>query len=92
METVITYRRAEHAAHYHPANAAKGHDLESWDVAGDLPRGRYGDPVRPEGVPASAEYHSGYIDADGVQHWFFVRRAPLSGTCEEHGCHTARTA
>jgi hypothetical protein len=82
---VITYRRIQHAAHYEaPGQGAKGHDLEQWDAldAGQIKRGRSGDPVVPDGVPADAEYHCGYIDRDGRQHWLYTRRSPMTGTCE----------
>jgi hypothetical protein len=78
----VTYRRAKHAAHYDYSHPAKGHDLEQWDVAGDLPHEpRTGNPIAPPEVPRDAEYHSGYLARDGVQHWLFVRTAPLTGTC-----------
>lgn len=78
MATTITYRRIQHAGHY---AAGAGHDLESWDVTGDVERSsRTGDPMPPLGVPLDATYHSGHVD-DGVQHWTFTRRAPLTGTC-----------
>jgi hypothetical protein len=77
----ISYRRVQHAAHYGYSHPAKGHDLEQWDVVAELARGvRSGHPVAPAEVPADAEYHSGYR-RDGVQHWIFVRRAPLTGSC-----------
>lgn len=70
----VEYRRIPHAAHYHVVNhllGTAGHDLEQWDYAqpARLPR--------PEGVAADAQYHSGFV-RDGVQHWTYVRRAPLS--------------
>lgn len=77
---IFEFRRAVHAAHYGHGHPAKGHDLEEWDVI---------HPVKPSralledaGVPFDVEYHSGYIDHEGRQHWLFVRRAPLSpGKC-----------
>ncbi len=75
--TTVTYARIPHAAHYAYGHPAKGHDLEQWDVK-QPKRG----PVPPE-VPTNAEYHSGYIDKDGAQHWLWVRTAPLSpGECK----------
>ena len=68
----MIYRRAQHAAHYGYGHPAKGHDLESWDVAQ-----AWTDP-RPADVPPNAEKHSGYVK-DGVQYVVFVRVAPLSG-------------
>ena len=79
--SLVTYRRVQHAAHYsnHPM---KGHDLEQWDVEGNLQRGdRTGKPIAPDGVPNDAQYHSGYRTGEGVQHWVFVRVAPMTGTC-----------
>ena len=70
------YRRIPHAAHYGYNHPAVGHDLEQWDYA---QASRL--PVPPD-VPFSAEYHSGYVDSGGAQHWLYVRRAPLSpGEC-----------
>lgn len=67
-----TYSRERHAAHTGPGT---GWDLEKWDVVAPTL------PASPP-VPADAEYHSGYVDRAGVQHWIYVRRAPLSeGTC-----------
>ena len=84
----VTYRRIHHAAHYEAPPSKFGHDLEQWDVVGDLSRGqRTGDPVAPSVVPCDAEYHSGYLDNGMVQHHVFVRRAPLTGSC--HHCGTA---
>lgn len=80
MIASVTYRRIPHAAHYE-GQQGKGHDLEQWDVVGDVARSpRTGHPVAPVEVPRDAEYHSGY-QQDGVQHWLFVRTAPLTGTC-----------
>lgn len=64
------YRRAQHAAHY---GNGTGHDLESWDV--EQP---FWTSPRPDDVPADAEKHSGYVEG-GVQHFVYVRRAPLTG-------------
>lgn len=70
------YSRIAHAAHYGYSHPAVGHDLEQWDVASaDRPEVAR----RGTDVPADAEYHSGYVDAAGRQHWVYVRRAPLSG-------------
>lgn len=84
---MIRYSRIQHAAHYaygfvHPERG-QGHDLEQWDAAEeDCQRGpRTGNPMRPEGVPVGAEYHSGYRDAEGKQRYLFVKPAPLTGTC-----------
>ena len=75
-EPVVTYRRVSHAAHYAPTHPDRGHDLEQWD---------YAQPSRlpvPAGVGLGAEWHVGYLNAYGVQHWVYVRRAPLTGeTC-----------
>ena len=82
---MVTYRRIQHAGHYAAPPTDQGHDLEQWDVAGELPRGpRTGDPVAPPEVPRDAGYHSGYRSG-GVQHWVFVRRAPLTGSCPRCG-------
>lgn len=63
--------RIKHAAH--TANGG-GWDLEQIDVQAesrfelDLPNG--------------FAYHSGYRDAEGLQHWLFTRKAPMSeGKC-----------
>ena len=76
-DIVIEYLRGRHAAHYlgskpgHP----QGHDLESWVVNQPF------SADRPEGVPADAEKHSGFL-VNGVAHTRFVRIAPLSpGFC-----------
>lgn len=77
----ITHKRIQHAAHYEGPHPAKGHDLEQWDYLpdGQTTRDRCGDPVRPDGIPSGAEYHCGYLDREGRQHWLFVRRVPLTG-------------
>jgi hypothetical protein len=37
---------------------------------------------RDDDVPIDAQYHWGYVDEQGAQHWVFVRKAPLSpGKC-----------
>jgi hypothetical protein len=88
MSTTVIYGRIQHAAHYAYTHPAKGHDLEQWDVTGDLPRGpRTGDPIAPSVVPRDAVYHYGYLDKDGVQHWLFTRRAPLTGNCARCGTY-----
>lgn len=70
------YRRVPHAAHYSFRHDGGGHDLEQWTFAAPVNK-------RPDDVPRDAEYHSGFRDSDGVQHWVYVRRAELSpGTCE----------
>jgi len=73
--TVVEYSREPHAAHYgRYAGERKGHDLERWTFASPI-------NARPIGVPANTEYHVGFL-RDGVQHWVYVRIAPLSaGTC-----------
>jgi hypothetical protein len=66
------YSRERHAAHT-STTPPTGWDLERWDVTS---------PTLPTSPVAGAEYHCGYVDRDGVQHWIFTRRAPLSdGTC-----------
>ncbi len=73
--SATVYRRAAHAAHYMYGHPKKGHDLESWDVTSPK-------LTKPSDVPANAEYHHGYIDREGKQHWVFVRPAPLTpGDC-----------
>jgi len=81
-DIAITYRLVVHAGHDLYGNG--GHDLEEWDVTGQLARSaRTGDPIPPVAVPCGAAYHSGYVDRAGVQHWIFTRRAPPSaGSCE----------
>lgn len=71
----ITYRRQQHAAHYSEHHPTRGHDLEVWDA-----QQTWTDP-HPEGVPADAEKHSGYLDNAHRPHVLFVRTAPLTGTC-----------
>lgn len=75
----VVHRRARHAAH---TGNGGGWDLDVWDVVGV----RRPEEARRElwaaHLPRDAEYHSGYLDKQGVQHWVFVRRAPLSpGRC-----------
>ena len=73
---MTSYTRIPHAAHYSYGHPAVGHDLEQWDYA--QPQRL---PVPPDVAP-NAEYHSGYLDRQGVQHWVYVRTAPLSpGEC-----------
>lgn len=75
---MVAYQRIEHAGHYGRGidGIVCGHDLEQWDVAAPVR------PLRPDGVPVDAEYHSGYVK-DGVQHWLFIRVAALSpGECD----------
>lgn len=64
----VTYSREKHAAH---TGQGTGWDLERWIFASPT-------NVRPQGVPVDAEYHVGFLDAANVQHWVYVRRAPLS--------------
>lgn len=76
----IVKTKIHHAAHYvgHPE---RGHDLIQLDVTDtDWSPGK----PRPESAVAiGAEYHSGYRDKDGKQHWVFNRRIPMGeGTCE----------
>ena len=78
LTPTVSFRRFPHATHY---QGGGGHDLEQWDVIGELPRGHGGNRVAPSDVPRNAEYHSGYLDDAKVQHWLFVRRAPLTGSC-----------
>jgi hypothetical protein len=72
-----TYRRIPHAAHYANGSAAVGHDLEEWDVTSDAK------PLKSAaGIPADAEWHIGYLDKQGRQHWTFTRVAPITlGPC-----------
>lgn len=67
----IAYQRVTHAAH--GAYGAGGWDLERWTVRSE---------ERPEKlqhlVPAGAEYHSGFVDKEGRQHWVFLRQAPFT--------------
>lgn len=70
--TSIAIRITKHAAHY--MGGIGGHDLEISTFAAPV-------RVRPEGLHPDAEYHSGYV-ADGVQHWVYTRKLPLSpGRC-----------
>lgn len=72
-----------HAAHYLYDDPRKGHDLARWVVV---------HPVQPTheqiaalGVPATAEYHCGYVHL-GRQAWVYVERRPMSpGTCGRCG-------
>lgn len=67
------YGRERHAAHTGPG---AGWDLDRWDYAAPATLSV------PEGIPADAEYHHGYLDTEGVQHWVYYRRAPFSsGRC-----------
>lgn len=83
---VVAYVRGEHAAH---AEGGGGWDLEQWDVRGverhEDVKSVVGKPAAQAehgDVPLDAEYHHGYRDAEGRQHWVFVRSAPLSpGRC-----------
>ncbi len=82
--SAVVYRRAPHAAHYGYGHPAKGHDLESWDVVQLL-----WESPRPDGVPADAVKNHGYVK-DGVQHFVYVRRAPLSaGGCDRCAASTS---
>jgi hypothetical protein len=79
-----TYRRIPHAAHYAYSHPAVGHDLEQWDVDTQAEPGTTESArilVRHStiGLPPNAEYHSGYLDRDGHQHWIYVRTSPLTG-------------
>jgi hypothetical protein len=74
------YSRVPHAAHYVYGHPAKGHDLERIDVnTGEARCSRdrvvLGDAA---GLPSGYAYHSGYVDANGHQHWIYTRTAPLS--------------
>lgn len=66
------YNRIHHAAH---TGIGSGWDLERWVFVAET-------NARPDDVPPDAEYHSGFRDAAGVQHWIYVRKAPFSdGEC-----------
>lgn len=71
MSQSVVFERIQHAAHY----GNGGHDLDTWT---------YAQPERlpcPASVPRDAQYRSGFL-RNGVQHWIYVRIAPLSdGTC-----------
>jgi hypothetical protein len=67
-----TITRTIHAAHTGPRT---GWDLEQIDVAADT---RESIPYGTDGIPYGFEYHSGYRDASGAQHWLFTREAPFS--------------
>ena len=69
----VVYQRAQHAAHYGRSSPVAGHDLELWTFASP-------ENVRPDTVPADADFHTGHM-VKGVQHWTYIRRAPLTGTC-----------
>jgi hypothetical protein len=70
--TTLTVTRETHAAHY--AYVGGGHDLEWFTFPS--PRN-----VRHPELPSDAEYHSGFLK-DGVQHWSYIRKLPLSpGKC-----------
>lgn len=78
MRRLTIYSRVVHAAHY---SSRGGHDLERWDVTSV-------EPTRTDTlVPDDAECSHGYLTSDGVQHWVFQRRAPLSDHPE---CATCR--
>jgi hypothetical protein len=80
----VVYTRVRHATH--GAYGASGWDLDQWDVTS---------PERPHvarvgtDVPSDAEYHSGYVDREGRQHWIYIRCAPMSPEpcprCEDVG-------
>lgn len=79
MAIQSTYRLVKHAAHYGDATKKHGggHDLDTWDVTA---------PKQPKAseMLAGAEFHHGYLDAAGAQHWVFYRRAPMSvEACEK---------
>lgn len=76
--TQVATRRIQHAGHYAYGvthqKYGRGHDLEEWT---------YAQPARlpkPSSIPSDAEYHSGFV-RDGAQHWVYLRRAPMTGTC-----------
>ena len=72
------YRRIRHAAHYPGMSTAQGHDLETWTVKAEGRSVSY----RFEGIPPTAEFHSGQL-IDGVQYYTYVLRAPMSpGLCQ----------
>lgn len=74
-----TYRRSKHAAHYEGG----GHDLESWTVPSNTRTPAEARTFAGSDLPRDAEYHHGFVSPDGVQHWVFVRTAPLTGDdCE----------
>lgn len=67
------YTRHVHAAHDYFTGKPL-HDLEQWDIpaTGDTP------PARFPGLPAGAEYHSGYLAEDRSRRWLYVLRVPPS--------------
>ena len=73
------YKRIRHAAH---TGNGGGWDIEQWDaIDADDPGGIVETKIRSD-VPRDAEYHSGYVDRQGNQHWLYTRKAPLSeGIC-----------
>lgn len=72
MTQTHSITRIPHAAH---TGNGGGWDLEQIDIQSAT---RFG-----HNLPPGFEYHSGYRDHAGNQHWLFVRCAPLSpGRCE----------
>jgi len=73
MKSVYTLR--VHAAHYGNSTLPNGggHDIDEWDIeAPDRPT------LAEAALPVGADYHHGYRDLTGNQHWIFYRKAPFS--------------
>ncbi len=82
---LVSHDLIPHAAHYEGG----GHDLARWIVR--HPTQPTGTQLAIAGVPVTAEYHCGYVDRDGAQHWVYVERRPMSpGTCDR--CGAAKSA
>jgi hypothetical protein len=76
--SAVAYHRAQHAAHYMFGDLRIGHDLESWTVASNTRTPADARTFAGAELPCDAEYHHGFV-SNGVQHWVFVRIAPLTG-------------
>jgi hypothetical protein len=82
---LVMHNVIAHAAHY---ELGGGHDLARWVV--QYPTQPTDEQLAALGVPATAEYHSGYVHL-GRSHWIYVERRPMKpGTCRE--CGTAASA
>ena len=82
---IVENRIVRHAAHYMYDHPGRGHDLEQWLIAmqpedgTQLPAGSH---VIVLGLPEDARMSYGFC-VEGVQHWLFEARRPMSpGTCE----------
>lgn len=73
---LVEHNVISHAAHYADGG---GHNLARWVV--QLSSKPLTEQIATLGIPATAEYHSGYVHL-GKQHWIYVEKRPLSdGYC-----------